>query len=272
MLTRALLALVCLTWLAAPAVAQEPGAAATVVMRSGERLTAEVIDISAPGYLVRVNGAERYLNPGDIAVIEFTRNVNPSRPILSGLASGQQYIVLRNGQVVEGRLSDIGGRIPKILYVTTPSGLREFSSNDVAVVYLASPPGAAPRAGQADGTMGRMTRTVSVPANQQWTETDIIVREGETLMLRADGQIFFGANERASAAGVPRGTRGAETPMPSAPAGALVGRVDDGLPFMIGGQTSVRMPASGRLYLGINDDVVSDNSGEFQVTIAGARR
>jgi hypothetical protein len=32
------------------------------------------------------------------------------------------------------------------------------------------------------------------------------------------------------------------------------------------------MPASGKLFLGINDDVVDDNSGEFQVVIAGRRR
>ena len=27
------------------------------------------------------------------------------------------------------------------------------------------------------------------------------------------------------------------------------------------------MPASGRLYLGVNDDELSDNSGAFQVTV-----
>lgn len=36
----------------------------------------------------------------------------------------------------------------------------------------------------------------------------------------------------------------------------------------IGDQVSVTMPASGTLYLGVNDDNVSDNSGQFQVVIS----
>jgi hypothetical protein len=56
--------------------------------------------------------------------------------------------------------------------------------------------------------------------------------------------------------------------MPNAPAGALIGRIDNGQPFMIGRNTSVRMPAGGTLFLGINDDTVSDNSGNFRVIIA----
>ena len=51
-------------------------------------------------------------------------------------------------------------------------------------------------------------------------------------------------------------------------AGALIGRINSGAPFAIGNQETVRMPASGTLYLGINDDNVSDNSGHFQVVIS----
>jgi len=56
--------------------------------------------------------------------------------------------------------------------------------------------------------------------------------------------------------------------LPAALAGALIGRIDNGQPFGIGDQTSVRMPASGILYLGVNDDNVSDNSGQFQVVVS----
>ena len=57
-------------------------------------------------------------------------------------------------------------------------------------------------------------------------------------------------------------------PIPNAPAGALVGRIDNGQPFLIGRNTSVRMPANGTLFLGINDDNVTDNGGDFRVLIA----
>ena len=39
--------------------------------------------------------------------------------------------------------------------------------------------------------------------------------------------------------------------------------------FFIGGETgAMRVRASGRLYLGINDDVLTDNSGSFRVVVA----
>ena len=50
-------------------------------------------------------------------------------------------------------------------------------------------------------------------------------------------------------------------------AGALIGRIGNGAPFGIGNQTSVPMPASGELYLGINDDQVADNTGGFVVDV-----
>jgi hypothetical protein len=252
-----------------PLAAQVPGAPATLVMRSGDRITGELIDLSArQGYFVRVNGGERWIQPGDIAAIELSGRANPSQDIRNGLSSGQQFVVLRNGMVVQGRLADIGGDRPKILHVDTSSGQREFTSDEVAQVYLAPLPGSQ----QSVATSGGGNGGIAVPANQAWTPTDITVRDGQRLFMRADGEIRLGPNERTSAAGIRGGQRGADMPLRNAPAGALIGRIDDGLPFLIGNQVSVRMPASGRLYLGINDDNVSDNDGEFRVNIANVQR
>jgi hypothetical protein len=225
----------------------------------------DVIDIAAPGLLIRENGRERHIPTGDVAQIDFAGDGRSPAG-----ANAQPRILLRNGQVVEGRLSDIGGNAPKILYVDTPSGQRQFNSTEVALVVMGGSPQNAQTA--AVGTAGNQAGSIRVPANSHWTETQVTVREGESLVLRADGEIAFAPNERASAAGIPRGTRGGATPLPNAPAGALIGRIDNGPAFLIGRQTSVRMPASGRLFLGINDDVVDDNSGEFQVVIGGRRR
>ena len=56
--------------------------------------------------------------------------------------------------------------------------------------------------------------------------------------------------------------------MPNAFADALIGRIDGARPFGVGDRASIVIPASGLLYLGINDDNVSDNSGQFQVVIS----
>jgi hypothetical protein len=58
--------------------------------------------------------------------------------------------------------------------------------------------------------------------------------------------------------------------MANRPAAALIGKVgtSSGDFFFIGDeQGPIRMRASGRLYLGINDDYLADNSGNFRVVI-----
>jgi hypothetical protein len=56
--------------------------------------------------------------------------------------------------------------------------------------------------------------------------------------------------------------------MPQTLAGALIGRVGPTRMFGIGDQTTaLDMPADGRLFIGINDDNVDDNQGEFRVDV-----
>ena len=62
-------------------------------------------------------------------------------------------------------------------------------------------------------------------------------------------------------------------PEPGAPAGALIGRIGNGTPFLIGANTSpIQVTGNGNLMLGINDDVLTDNSGQYHVTITRAIR
>ena len=93
--------------------------------------------------------------------------------------------------------------------------------------------------------------------------------QGEVWRFASTGEITFtGANDRASVAGSLGHKLVSGAPLPTALAGALIGRIDNGLPFGIGDQTSITIPASGLLYLGTNDDNVSDNAGQFQVVIS----
>ena len=117
------------------ATAQE---AATLVMRNGERLGVELVDLGGVGFTVRVNGQERRVPPGEVAVIEFTGGA-PSPQALERLNSGRPVVVLRNGDVIEGRLYDIGGTHPLRITIDTPSGQRDFTSNEVAQIYYTNP-------------------------------------------------------------------------------------------------------------------------------------
>ena len=115
--------------------------------------------------------------------------------------------------------------------------------------------------------------TFTVAANRQWTPTGIRVNQGEVLRFTSTGEIHFSGNaaDRAGVAGSPDHKFIGGSPLPAALAGALIGRIDNGLPFGIGDQTTITAPASGLLYLGTNDDNVSDNSGQFQVVISSGR-
>ena len=115
--------------------------------------------------------------------------------------------------------------------------------------------------------------TFTVAASRQWTPTGIRVNQGEVLRFSSSGEIRFtgNADDRAGVAGSPAHKFVSGAPLPTALAGALIGRIDSGLPFGIGDQASITAPATGLLYLGTNDDNVSDNSGQFQVVISSGR-
>ena len=113
-----------------------------------------------------------------------------------------------------------------------------------------------------------------MPANQQWTATGINVRQGWNLQLTSSGEIQFSpdGSDRAVPAGNGINKRNPSSPMPEALAGALIGRIGNGQAFGVGNLTTLRAPANGPLFLGINDDNVADNAGNFQVSIVVPRR
>jgi hypothetical protein len=117
---------------------------------------------------------------------------------------------------------------------------------------------------------GDSNRTLIVPGTRQWTPTSIRVNQGDTVWFQSTGEIRFtpNSNDRAGTAGSLDHKYVTGAPLPRELAGALIGRIDNGQPFGIGNLSSVRMPASGTLYLGVNDDLVRDNSGQFDVVVS----
>jgi Ca2+-binding EF-hand superfamily protein len=116
-------------------------------------------------------------------------------------------------------------------------------------------------------------REVQVSPTVRWTDTGIDVERGEQIRLNADGTIQLSDNPRdiAGPVGSPS-RRAANAPLAQAPAGALILRIGTSAPMLVGAAESVnRAPVSGRLYLGVNDDHLPDNRGEYRVTIDIAR-
>ena len=122
---------------------------------------------------------------------------------------------------------------------------------------------------------------IEVPGNSVWVDTGHDFLIGESLSITAFGTVNAGAKTTLSAGGDvgPEGTyfyddRALEEafPLPStrlgpAPCYGLIGRIGDGKPFFVGQKLSVSAENSGRLYLGINDYDLSDNTGRFDVHV-----
>jgi hypothetical protein len=117
---------------------------------------------------------------------------------------------------------------------------------------------------------GMRERTVTVPASGGWSDTGIEVRAGQPIYFQANGEWRWGPNRRDGANGEKDSPVNRNRPLPERPAAALIGRIGERDEFFfIGGDPGpYRARSSGRLYLGINDDVLTDNSGNLRVSIA----
>lgn len=87
-------------------------------------------------------------------------------------------------------------------------------------------------------------------ADEPWTDSGIDVASGDRLVLKAEGRFGF-------ANGIAGGPEGVEDmaveglPLPSAPLGAVIGRIGDAL-FAVGAGVERVVEAGGRLHLGAN--------------------
>jgi hypothetical protein len=111
-----------------------------------------------------------------------------------------------------------------------------------------------------------------VPANRSWTATGIHVKVGKLVTFAASGRIEAAPETQRHPYyhSVPaRGRKEplADAPEPTLPSLALIGRIGPhGRPFLIGSEKSI-VSGNGEIFLGINQSVVSENSGEWTVRV-----
>jgi hypothetical protein len=110
-------------------------------------------------------------------------------------------------------------------------------------------------------------RTAVVQANTAWSDTGVDVRAGQTVFFEAQGRIRWGRDRQDGPGGERNSPDNPNRPMGNRNAAALIGKIGNDL-FFIGDDTgAIRVRNSGRLYLGVNDDVLTDNSGSFRVVV-----
>lgn len=247
---------------------------ATLTLRSGERVSGQLVDLGGIGYTIRVNGAERQVPQNDVAVIDFSGGTMSDADWAK--FTGPSIVVLRDGETVNGSLYDISGTSPLKLTIRTNEGDREIASTDVARIIMAKPDAPVGTAGSTRPAPATpepaavVPGSITVTATQPWTATTLHVRKDQRLTFSTTGEIQLSddAADIATADGSKRGRHAPNAQMKDVLAGALIGRIGpDGQPFAIGTMPTIVAPGTGILYLGVNDDGFADNHGGFQVVV-----
>ena len=263
--------------------AQAFAQSATVVMRNGDRVRADVIDMGR-SFTFNINGQQRSVPIGDVVLLDFSgdgRNVTLDEVSKVNSANGG-YIVMRNGEQFSASLQDFTG---KPLIAVFSNG-RRANLSDVARIYTGSvtnvsgfptqaavaPPAQAPALAPAPSASSAPSNAqrVVVASNVPWTTAGFNVVRGSVLRFEATGEIRLSTNgdDISRPAGAVSGRTADRATIPSIPVGTLIGRVGNSAPFPIGDNPAgIPMPESGRLFFSVNDDHVQDNSGNYVVRI-----
>jgi len=260
---------------------------ATFVMGNGERISGNLSYKGGTTYTL--NG--RDIESRDVAIIAFQPG-DPSADELRQISRvdnnanelSRHAFVTRSGEVIRGKLYKFSPDGETVTFDAQGGGRREMSANDIARIYIN--PGSARTVYNGTISAARQQRVgtngvvatnagggITVNGNQPWTDTGIDVRAGDQIRFITTGEIRVAqgtgpevvANANGSGSfNAPRNNY----PVPAMAVGGLIFRVGNSAPSPIGANGNpIRMPANGRLYLGINDDGFGDNSGAFNVQI-----
>jgi hypothetical protein len=181
-------------------------------------------------------------------------------------------LVLRDGRRIEGRLISFQNGIVEFQQAGFGGQVGRISRDDIIGIEFGrvTQDRDEPRQGvQESRPRGLREKQVMVVANVAWSDTGIDVQSGQTIYLEAMGNIVWGPSRHAGPNGESNSPYNAARPIPNRPGGSLIGRVGSSSDaFFVGDDRgAIRVRGSGRLFLGINDDYLQDNSGYFRVIV-----
>jgi hypothetical protein len=137
----------------------------------------------------------------------------------------------------------------------------------------------APPLDRADNTPGATTNAAPVffpirlrvradNASNGWNDSGLMVRAGQRLRITATGRVSLGGGQMSTPTGLPR-LADRDKLMRNEPTGALIAVIgDDNDEFIfVGASREFTAQRDGRLFLGVNEGNLGDNSGMYDVTV-----
>ena len=197
-------------------------------------------------------------------------------PLLLVATVNADTLILRDGRRVQGQLisfqngviefqeNGFGGRLGRVNRDEVVGIEFGRSERDGRFERDESPP-----TSQGGRPRGLREKQIMVVANAAWTDTGVDVTSGQSIYLESRGEIRWGPNRRAGSNGEENSPNNPARPMPNRPGAALIGRVGTSNDYFFVGDDrgAIRVRSSGRLFLGINDDYLQDNTGYFRVIV-----
>jgi hypothetical protein len=291
MIRRLLIAIVLLAGTASLAAAQTR---VTFLLRNGQRIVGDMTYKGGSAYTL--NGKD--YPSGDVAVIAYIPN-DPTPQEVSQIPTvdnnpselERHVFAMRDGTLVFGKIYKFSPDGNIVTFDQREGGRHDVAASNLARIYV-NPAAArviyapilAALGSQSNGQAQNGTRgnrngrrgvatggspdfggQIRVPGNTQWMPSGVNVHAGDTLRFNVTGQVNAPGNRNNGQGRAINRQR--SLPLGNAPAGALIGRVENSRPFLISDQ-AVQMPADGQLYFGINDNSVAGNTGDYYVTIS----
>jgi hypothetical protein len=208
----------------------------------------------------------------------FAWTVAAAMVVLAGASLAADTLYLRNGDQVRGRLVAVrNGEVEFRQEGYNARTMRVDVADVRRIDFDDSYSGGSGSGGYDSGSYGgsgrpggMRERSIVVSADVAFVDTGIDVRSGQEIYFKSSGQVRWGPNRKDGPQGEKNSPENQARPMPNRPAAALIGKVGNGSRdyFFIGAEEGpIRVRNSGRLFLGINDDWLDDNSGNFRVIV-----
>ena len=105
-------------------------------------------------------------------------------------------------------------------------------------------------------------------ASNGWNDSGLMVRAGQRLRITATGRVSLGGGQMSTPTGLPR-LADRDKLMRNEPTGALIAVIgDDNDEFIfVGASREFTAQRDGRLFLGVNEGNLGDNTGTYEVTV-----
>ena len=267
---RALTALVLTAAFALPAFAD------TLKLKDGSIIKGRIVSFGDGKFTILIGSGSRQRQmvffADEVESIEFD-GIGPT----VARANAPSYNDASAGRAAESTVITTGGGqssvpapTPKPTPVSNTAPAVVVTNNPIPAPTPKSTPAPTPATQNTAGAPGVIINVKVLADNTSngWSNAGVVVRKGQRIRISATGRISLGPGKNSSAAGVPS-IADKDKLMSNEPTGGLIAVIgDDNNDFIfIGASKDFTATRDGALFLGVNEGVLDDNTGSFDVSI-----